>query len=142
MLQAPRLATHDAAQLALCRWLNLLDPAQAYRVEDIDEANANGSNEKIITIVHKEGTLDLEVSSPKVRDYLVRMLNKLFTIEKNRSPDAGEEEEAAPAPVAKKKAPKSRGDDDDRGFVSLLPRHSHAHTPQRALLFLTLPPLF
>ncbi len=88
---------------------------QAYRVEDIDEANANGSNEKIITIVHKEGTLDLEVSSPKVRDYLVRMLNKLFTVEKNRAPEAGEEEEAAPAPAAKKKAPKSRNDDDDRG---------------------------
>ncbi len=35
-------------------------------MEDIDEANANGGNEKIISILHKEGTLDLEVSSPKV----------------------------------------------------------------------------
>jgi hypothetical protein len=38
-------------------------------VEDIAEANANGSNEKIITIMHKEGTLDLEVSSPKVHTH-------------------------------------------------------------------------
>ena len=40
--------------------------AKAHRVEDIAEANANGANEKIICIVHKDGQLDLEVSSPKV----------------------------------------------------------------------------
>jgi len=59
--------------------------AKAYRVEDITEASASGTNEKIISIVHKEGQLDLEVSSPKVRDYLVRMLNKLFALEKTRN---------------------------------------------------------
>ena len=42
--------------------------AKAYRVEDIVEANANGSNEKIICMVHNDGQLDLEVSSPKVND--------------------------------------------------------------------------
>lgn len=66
--------------------------AKAYRVEDIKEASASSSNEKIISLVHREGTLDLEVSSPKVRDYLVRMLNKLFALEKNRAndPDAAD----------------------------------------------------
>lgn len=66
--------------------------AKAYRVEDIKEATASSSNEKIISLVHREGQLDLEVSSPKVRDYLVRMLNKLFALEKNRAndPDASE----------------------------------------------------
>ena len=42
--------------------------AKAHRVEDIVEANANGANEKIICIVHKDSQLDLEVSSPKVRE--------------------------------------------------------------------------
>ena len=41
--------------------------------------------DKIICLVHREGQLDLEVSSPKVRDYLVRMLNKLFVIEKDKA---------------------------------------------------------
>ena len=63
--------------------------AKAYRVEEIAEVNAIGQNEKIISIVHKEGTLDLEVSSPKVRDYIARMLNKLLTLEKNRNYDDG-----------------------------------------------------
>ena len=57
-------------------------------MEDIEEANASGANEKFISIVHKEGNLDLEVSSPKVRDYLVRMLNKLFALEKSRDPSS------------------------------------------------------
>ena len=68
--------------------------AKAYRVEDIKEASAS-QQDKIISIVHKEGTLDLEVSSPKVRDYLVRMLNKLFVIEKERPAEA-------PKPTASK----------------------------------------
>jgi len=42
--------------------------AKAYRVEDISEAHASGDNEKIISIAHKDGSLDLEVSSPKVRE--------------------------------------------------------------------------
>lgn len=41
--------------------------ANAYRVEEISEARASGDNEKIISIAHKDGSLDLEVSSPKVR---------------------------------------------------------------------------
>jgi hypothetical protein len=64
--------------------------AKAHRVEDITEASASKGNEKIISIGHKEGTLDLEVSSPKVRDYLVRMLNKLFTGEKNKAAEKDE----------------------------------------------------
>ena len=46
--------------------------------------------DKIICLVHREGQLDLEVSSPKVRDYLVRMLNKLFAIEKEKAASKGE----------------------------------------------------
>ena len=48
-------------------------------------AEANGENEKRINIVHKGGSLALDVSSPKVRDYLVRMLNKLFALEKAKA---------------------------------------------------------
>jgi len=63
--------------------------AKAFRVEEIAEASASSDNEKIISIMHKEGSLDLEVSSPKVRDYLVRMLNKLFTLEKAKAAEGG-----------------------------------------------------
>eukprot|EP00613_Pedinella_sp_CCMP2098_P016054 CAMPEP_0171771452 /NCGR_PEP_ID=MMETSP0991-20121206/54079_1 /TAXON_ID=483369 /ORGANISM="non described non described, Strain CCMP2098" /LENGTH=585 /DNA_ID=CAMNT_0012376747 /DNA_START=70 /DNA_END=1824 /DNA_ORIENTATION=+ len=62
--------------------------AKAHRVEDIAEATAAKGNEKIISITLKEGSLDLEVSSPKVRDFLVRMLNKLFSSEKAKAEDA------------------------------------------------------
>lgn len=46
--------------------------AKAYRVEEISEAHASGDNEKIISIAHKDGSLDLEVSSPKVRKCVCR----------------------------------------------------------------------
>jgi hypothetical protein len=65
--------------------------------------------------MHKEGALDLEVSSPKVRDYLVRMLNKLFTLEKNRAADP-EASRASEKPKKERKEKSSRSDrDDDRG---------------------------
>lgn len=95
--------------------------AKAYRVEEINEATANADNEKIISIVHKDGTLDLEVSSPKVRDYLVRMLNKLFTLEKSKeggSGGGGEKESKSRSGRSgrEKKSTSGRSrDDDDRG---------------------------
>ena len=96
--------------------------AKAYRVEDIVEANANGSNEKIICMVHNDGQLDLEVSSPKVQKYLVRMLNKLFTLEKNRTdsndtlPSGKSKTNRGSSGREKKNSRRNksnRGDDDD-----------------------------
>eukprot|EP00615_Pteridomonas_danica_P000507 CAMPEP_0114337758 /NCGR_PEP_ID=MMETSP0101-20121206/6578_1 /TAXON_ID=38822 ORGANISM="Pteridomonas danica, Strain PT" /NCGR_SAMPLE_ID=MMETSP0101 /ASSEMBLY_ACC=CAM_ASM_000211 /LENGTH=980 /DNA_ID=CAMNT_0001470103 /DNA_START=84 /DNA_END=3026 /DNA_ORIENTATION=+ len=89
--------------------------AKAYRVEEIAEASANGDNEKIITIVHKDGSLDLEVSSPKVRDYLVRMLNKLFTLEKTKAADGGGDEGGGKKSSRGSTRPKKdKGRSDDR----------------------------
>eukprot|EP00613_Pedinella_sp_CCMP2098_P041148 CAMPEP_0171801234 /NCGR_PEP_ID=MMETSP0991-20121206/72144_1 /TAXON_ID=483369 /ORGANISM="non described non described, Strain CCMP2098" /LENGTH=1019 /DNA_ID=CAMNT_0012412877 /DNA_START=73 /DNA_END=3132 /DNA_ORIENTATION=- len=81
--------------------------AKAYRVEEITEASA-GSDEKIITIVHKEGDLDLEVSSPKIRDYLVRMLNKLFTLENSRAAEGSPEGGEAPSKESKSSSSRSK----------------------------------
>lgn len=94
--------------------------AKAYRVEDITEAAASASNEKIIAIMHKEGQVDLEVSSPKVRDYLVRMLNKLFSLEKNRSAEDVERkrsEKTASRPERGERSERSseKADRSDRG---------------------------
>ena len=49
-----------------CAKLKNAANAKAYRIEEISEAHASGDNEKIISIAHKDGSLDLEVSSPKV----------------------------------------------------------------------------
>mmetsp|Transcript_14640 Transcript_14640/g.25801 ORF Transcript_14640/g.25801 Transcript_14640/m.25801 type:complete len:1036 (-) Transcript_14640:556-3663(-) len=62
--------------------------AKAHPVELIEGVQA-AEMDKIICLVHREGQLDLEVSSPKVRDYLVRMLNKLFAIEKEKASSKG-----------------------------------------------------
>ena len=120
-------------------------------MEEIAEASANGDNEKIISIIHKEGQLDLEVSSPKVRDYLVRMLNKLFTLEKTRAAEGGS---SAPPPGRskdkEKKSSKSsssrRGgggaaEEEDRGTrrggriqvsqVKLLAEHCYSMTDEQ-----------
>ena len=116
--------------------------AKAYRVEEITEASANGDNEKIISILHKEGTLDLEVSSPKVRDYLVRMLNKLFTLEKSRAAEGasggGDAPKERSKPAKEKKSSKRDDRDEDRGArrggrimvsqVKLLAEHCYSMT--------------
>jgi len=89
--------------------------AKAYRVEEIAEASANGDNEKIISIIHKEGQLDLEVSSPKVRDYLVRMLNKLFTLEKTRAAEGGGSSAPPPGRSKDKEKKSSKSSSSRRG---------------------------
>ena len=58
---------------------------------------------KIVRIVHRvqtrsRGQLDLQVSSPKVRDYLVRMLNKLIIVEKDKAKGEGQGRLALAAP--------------------------------------------
>lgn len=71
--------------------------AKVYPIAEID--GVEQKMEKIISIAlvnAADGSIDLEVSSPKVRDYLVRMLNRLFKGVAKPAPAAA----AAPAKTA------------------------------------------